>query len=108
VVAHRGSERVDAARALVLQALAAGVGQREQRLARVGRMRRLGDQPELCIGVESTARTGYRLGYEVVVASDACADSSASMHANSLENVFPRLGRVDTTDAIIARVPARS
>jgi nicotinamidase-related amidase len=54
------------------------------------------------IGVESTARTGYLLGYEVVIPSDACGDISEPVHRNSLEQIFPRLGRVDTTDQILA------
>jgi nicotinamidase-related amidase len=54
------------------------------------------------IGVESTARTGYLLGYELVVASDACGDMSAPLHRNSLEEIFPRLARIDTTDKILA------
>ncbi|WP_210494853.1 hydrolase [Patulibacter sp. SYSU D01012] len=54
------------------------------------------------IGVESTARSAYSLGYEVVVASDAVTDTQPLAHANSLERIFPRLGRVDTTDAVLA------
>ena len=54
------------------------------------------------IGVESTARDAYERGYELVFASDAVAGMSPEAHANSLERIFPRMGRVRTTDEIIA------
>ena len=54
------------------------------------------------IGVESTARDAYERGYELVFASDAMAGMSPEAHANSLERIFPRMGRVRTTDEIIA------
>ena len=53
-------------------------------------------------GVESTARDAYELGYELIFASDAMAGMSPEAHANSIERIFPRLGRVRTTDQIIA------
>jgi len=54
------------------------------------------------IGVESTARDAYERGYELVFASDAVAGMSPEAHANSVERIFPRMGRVRTTDEIIA------
>ena len=54
------------------------------------------------IGVESTARSAYSLGYEVVVAADAVTDTQPLAHENSLQRIFPRLGRVDTSDAVLA------
>ena len=54
------------------------------------------------IGVESTARDAYERGYELVFASDAVAGMSPEAHTNSLERIFPRMGRVRTTDEIIA------
>ena len=53
------------------------------------------------IGVESTARHARELGYEVAVASDAVTDTVRAAHENSLQRIFPRLGQVDTTDAIL-------
>ncbi len=58
------------------------------------------------IGVESTARDAYERGYELVFASDAMTGIHAEGHANSLERIFPRMGRVRTTDAIVAALEA--
>lgn len=52
-------------------------------------------------GVESTARDAYERGYELVFASDAMTGMSPEAHANSIECIFPRIGRVRTTDQII-------
>jgi nicotinamidase-related amidase len=57
-------------------------------------------------GVESTARDAYERGYELVFASDAMAGMSPESHANSIERIFPRLGRVRTTDQIISTLRA--
>ena len=54
------------------------------------------------VGVESTARDAYELGYELVFASDAMTGMSAQSHVNSIERIFPRIGRVRTTDQIVA------
>jgi len=59
------------------------------------------------IGVESTARQGYFLGYELVIPSDAVTDTNPASHDDALERIFPRLGRIDTTDAILAALPDR-
>jgi nicotinamidase-related amidase len=53
-------------------------------------------------GVESTARTAYDHGYNVVLASDAMSDMSLESHDHSLTRVFPTLGQVRTTDQIVA------
>ena len=54
------------------------------------------------IGVESTARVAWELGYDVVFAEDATSGPDAAMHANSFEKVFPRLGRVRKTADVLA------
>jgi nicotinamidase-related amidase len=54
------------------------------------------------IGVESTARFAWELGYDIVFAEDATSGPDAAMHANSFEKVFPRLGRVRTTADVLA------
>jgi nicotinamidase-related amidase len=54
------------------------------------------------IGVESTARAAYERGYELVFASDAMTGTNPESHANSIERIFPRIGRVRTTEQIIA------
>ena len=40
------------------------------------------------IGVESTARQAYELGFNVTLATDAMTDRSAEAHANSLTRIF--------------------
>ena len=54
------------------------------------------------IGVESTARFAWELGYDIVFAEDATSGPDAGMHANSFEKVFPRIGRVRTTAEVLA------
>jgi nicotinamidase-related amidase len=49
------------------------------------------------IGVESTARSAYDLGYHVTLVVDAMTDRDADAHRNSVEKIFPRLG--ETTEA---------
>jgi nicotinamidase-related amidase len=53
-------------------------------------------------GVESTARNAYDLGYSVVIAVDAVTDPREESHTGSLERVFPALGQVDSTAAIVS------
>jgi nicotinamidase-related amidase len=53
-------------------------------------------------GVESTARDAYERGYEMIFAEDAMTGSTAESHANSTERIFPRLGRVRSTEEIVA------
>jgi nicotinamidase-related amidase len=51
--------------------------------------------------VESSARSAYDLGYNVVLVVDAMTDLSAEMHRHSVEKVFPRLGETDTTERVL-------
>jgi nicotinamidase-related amidase len=53
-------------------------------------------------GVESTARDAYERGYELIFAEDAMTGQSAESHASSTQRIFPRMGRVRSTDEIIA------
>ncbi|MCW2528373.1 MAG: hydrolase [Pseudonocardiales bacterium] len=53
------------------------------------------------IGVESTARHAYELGYHVVLATDAMSDRDPGAHQNSIDSVFPRLGETGTTADIL-------
>jgi nicotinamidase-related amidase len=53
------------------------------------------------MGVESTARAAHERGYNLTFARDAMTDMLASAQHNSLEVIFPRIGEVDTTAAII-------
>jgi nicotinamidase-related amidase len=53
-------------------------------------------------GVESTARDAYERNYELIFAEDAMTGISAESHLNSVERIFPRLGRVRSTAEIVA------
>ena len=54
------------------------------------------------IGVESTARDAYEHGYELVFAADAMTGTNAESHLNSIVRIFPRMGRVRSTEQIVA------
>jgi len=51
-------------------------------------------------GVESTARDGYERGYAMVFAEDAMA-SSPGAHEFAVTTIFPRLGRVRSSEEIL-------
>ncbi|KOG88735.1 isochorismatase family protein [Streptomyces varsoviensis] len=53
------------------------------------------------IGVESTARAAHEHGYHVTIVTDAVTDMDADAHRNSIEKIFPRLGELDSTKAVI-------
>ncbi|PTU30194.1 isochorismatase family protein [Stenotrophobium rhamnosiphilum] len=53
------------------------------------------------IGVESTARHAYELGFNVTLAVDAMTDTHADSHVNSITRIFPRLGECGSTQEII-------
>jgi nicotinamidase-related amidase len=53
-------------------------------------------------GVESTGRDSFERGYEQVFAEDAMTGVTAESHANAVERIFPRLGRVRSTEEIVA------
>jgi nicotinamidase-related amidase len=53
------------------------------------------------LGVESTARSAYDLGYNVVLVTDAITDWDADAHRLSVEKLFPRLGETDTTASVL-------
>jgi len=52
-------------------------------------------------GVESTARSAFDLGYNVVFVSDAMADMSPEIHENCITRSFPKLGEVETTEGVL-------
>ncbi len=52
------------------------------------------------IGVESTARNAFELGYEIVIPEDICATSQAEMQAFAFKYIFPRISRVTTSESI--------
>lgn len=53
------------------------------------------------IGVESTARHAYDLGFHVSLAVDATTDLSAEAHDHSVRYIFARLGETGSADDII-------
>jgi len=53
------------------------------------------------VGVESTARSAYDYGYNVVLVVDAMTDRDADAHRHSVEKIFPRLGETDTTNNVL-------
>ncbi len=53
------------------------------------------------IGVESTARHAYELGFNVTLALDAMTDMNPDAHAGSVTRIFPRLGETGTAQEII-------
>jgi nicotinamidase-related amidase len=53
------------------------------------------------IGVESTARSAYDLGYNVVFVTDAMTDRNAESHDKRVEILFPRLGETETTENVV-------
>lgn len=57
-------------------------------------------------GVESTARDAYERGYELVFAEDAMTGRNG--HANSIANIFPRLGRARGTAEVVAALGGQS
>ncbi|HKD19617.1 MAG TPA: isochorismatase family protein [Thermoanaerobaculia bacterium] len=60
------------------------------------------------IGVESTARSAYDLGYNVAFVVDAMTDRSSENHRHSVENLFPRIGETGTTEDVLALLAGRS
>jgi nicotinamidase-related amidase len=54
------------------------------------------------MGVESTARVAFELGYEQIFVEDAMASLTAAQHEHTITQVFPRLGRVRRTAEVLA------
>ena len=52
-------------------------------------------------GVESTARSAYDHGYNVVLVVDAMTDRDPDSHRHSVEKIFPRLGETETTGNVL-------
>lgn len=60
------------------------------------------------IGVESSARAAYALGYNVAFAVDAMTDIKAEAHAHSIARIFPRMGETAQTQEIIQLLDSRA
>ena len=71
-------------------------------------LRRLGiDTIVLCgiatnIGVESTARFAFEYGYQQIFVEDATSARSKVEHDHTFEINFPRIGRVRSTEEVLA------
>lgn len=59
------------------------------------------------IGVETTARSAYALGYNVAIASDAVTDRDEASHEHAMTKIFPRLGEVATTAELLELLARR-
>ncbi|SUG47327.1 putative isochorismatase hydrolase [Salmonella enterica subsp. arizonae] len=53
------------------------------------------------IGVESTARNAWELGFNLIIAEDACSAASSEQHQGSMTHIFPRIGRVRSVEDIL-------
>lgn len=56
-------------------------------------------------GVESTARDAWERSYEIIFAEDAMSSMEAESHRFAITKIFPRLGRVRSTQQILAELP---
>jgi nicotinamidase-related amidase len=60
------------------------------------------------IGVESTARSAYDHGYNVVLVVDAMTDRDADAHSNSVARIFPRLGETANAAEVLELLNQRT
>ena len=54
------------------------------------------------IGVESTARNAWELGFNLILVEDACSAATAEQHQGSMTHIFPRIARVRSTEEVLA------
>ncbi len=59
-------------------------------------------------GVESTARSAFDLGYNVVLVTDAVTDRNPEAHRHTIESVFPRLAETTTTPDVLNHLESRA
>jgi nicotinamidase-related amidase len=52
-------------------------------------------------GVETTARDAYELGYQQIFVEDAMAARDADEHSHTVTWLFPRIGRVRSTEEVL-------
>jgi nicotinamidase-related amidase len=58
-------------------------------------------------GVESTARDAYERGFEQIFVEDAMSGLTADAHHFAITTIFPRMGRIRSTDDVLAAIRAR-
>jgi len=56
------------------------------------------------MGVESTARAAMDLGYHIVFVEDAMSSITAEAHEFAVKTIFPRMGRVRSTQEVLAEL----
>lgn len=56
------------------------------------------------IGVESTAREAFQLGYHQILITDAMAAMSMEEHEASCKYIFPRIGKVRSTEQFVSEI----
>ena len=54
------------------------------------------------IGVESTARDAFERGYHQILVEDAMSSFSVETHEFAVKNIFPRLGRIRSTNEVLS------
>jgi len=54
------------------------------------------------IGVDSTARGAHERGYQQVFVEDAMSDLHADTHESTCRYIFPRIGRIRSTQQVLA------
>jgi nicotinamidase-related amidase len=52
-------------------------------------------------GVESTARMGWELGYELLLPEDLSSAPDEALHRHSMQRILPRLGRVVSVAQVV-------
>lgn len=60
------------------------------------------------VGVASTAYAARDMDYNLIIVRDACSNSFNEPVAIFMEKVFPRMGRVRTTDQVLAMIAAHA
>jgi nicotinamidase-related amidase len=58
-------------------------------------------------GVDSTARAAHERAYNVTFASDAITDMDPAAHDFVMKKIFPKLGEIEGTDALLALLQGR-
>jgi nicotinamidase-related amidase len=56
--------------------------------------------------VESTMRTGYEKGYQVITLSDCVAATSTEEHENAIRFDYPMFSQVTTSEELVAELGA--
>ncbi len=59
------------------------------------------------IGVESTAREAYSYGYNQIFITDAMTAASKEEHDCTVKYIFPRIGRIRSTEEFISEVKGK-